>query len=139
MKLSSRIPAIIALLALIISQGFGSVEFDFSNQPDYVGACVRDALANRFNFGPLDPTLDFTDCSTEMCLCKPETLQKNIPIYYSKASSICSERGDDGRAGGQQATSVINAYCNEKGYTSRVGEYLALYQSFIPTLDTRSS
>lgn len=134
MKILSQLLISAALLASIISQAFGSV--DFLGRPDYATFeyCVLDALDNRFDYGPLNPTLDFTDCDTEMCLCKPEALQKNLPVYYTMASSICVERGGDGRAGGQQATSIINAYCNEKGYTSRIGKFHILYHKFISTI-----
>ena len=52
-------------------------------------------------------------CKTNACLCRPDTLGAAVPKINSMAFQTCSAIQDQ-----QSATSILTAYCSEKGYTS---------------------
>lgn len=52
-------------------------------------------------------------CTTNACLCRPDTLAEAIELGGSKAAEFCSNTNDQ-----KSATSIFTAYCSEHGYTA---------------------
>lgn len=78
--------------------------------------CVQGALAGAgavgFFFG--NPSIQqVVGCTTNACLCRPDTLESAEQTLSSEASSSCSDVQDI-----STATSILLAYCSAKGYTS---------------------
>jgi hypothetical protein len=72
-------------------------------------ACVQGALNGNWNPG----IQHMVGCSTNACLCRPDTLGSAEQSLSSEVSTLCSDVQDI-----STATSILLSYCSAKGYTS---------------------
>lgn len=59
------------------------------------------------------PIQQVVECTTNACLCRPDTLGSAEQSLSSEASRLCSDFQDI-----STATSILLSYCSAKGYTS---------------------